>query len=344
MAHHRRTRERLELARVAAAQRGRLLGVDPDRQIAVAQVVGGGQVGDDVGGDAARDEALHQLGGVDGEGDRQRLARARRAPASSASSRSSQTASTTPASQPRRAFSASASAITQTPSSIRVIAIGCAAPIPPRPPVTTSRPRSVPPKCSRRNLREGLVGSLQDALGADVLPAAGGQPAPRRSGRGARARRTPPASPSGRRGGRWPAARPARAARSASTRDRLARLDESVCRRPSSAAARGRSGAGCRGHARPWHGPRRRRGSRGPRRSPGCSPAAAGSSPGASRGSAARRGHQHGPRRRRRARTARVRARRAPARRPRPGSPRLKVAITRPRSRAAACMGSSRRG
>ena len=54
-----------------------------------------------------------------------------------------------------------------------VTASGWAPPMPPRPAVTTSRPASVPPKCRRADFGERLVGALQDALRADVDPAAG---------------------------------------------------------------------------------------------------------------------------------------------------------------------------
>ena len=55
-----------------------------------------------------------------------------------------------------------------------VAASGWAPPMPPRPPETTSRPARLPPKCWRGQRGEGLVGALQDPLGADVDPGPGG--------------------------------------------------------------------------------------------------------------------------------------------------------------------------
>ena len=55
-----------------------------------------------------------------------------------------------------------------------VAASGCAPPIPPIPPDTTSLPASDPPKCLRAERGEGLVGALHDSLAADVDPRAGG--------------------------------------------------------------------------------------------------------------------------------------------------------------------------
>jgi hypothetical protein len=47
------------------------------------------------------------------------------------------------------AFSLSTSAMSETPPSMRVIATGCAEPMPPSPALTTRRPRRLPAKCSR---------------------------------------------------------------------------------------------------------------------------------------------------------------------------------------------------
>ena len=54
-----------------------------------------------------------------------------------------------------------------------VTASGCAPPMPPRPAVTTSRPAQRAAEMTAGEFRECLVGALQDALGADVDPAAG---------------------------------------------------------------------------------------------------------------------------------------------------------------------------
>ena len=67
----------------------------------------------------------------------------------------------------------STSTTSATPSFI-VTASGCAPPMPPRPAVTVSRPASEPPKWRARERGERFVGALQDALRADVDPAAGG--------------------------------------------------------------------------------------------------------------------------------------------------------------------------
>ena len=64
VADHRGQRQRLELARVAAAQRRHLLQAHAGGQVAGARIVGGGEVGDDVGDDIARQQALQQIGGV----------------------------------------------------------------------------------------------------------------------------------------------------------------------------------------------------------------------------------------------------------------------------------------
>ena len=73
----------------------------------------------------------------------------------------------------RRARASSTSMAMHTPSFI-VTASGWAPPIPPRPAVRVTVPRSVPPKCWRASLGERLVGALQDPLGPDVDPGAGG--------------------------------------------------------------------------------------------------------------------------------------------------------------------------
>jgi len=52
---------------------------------------------------------------------------------------------------------------------------GWAPPMPPSPAVTTKRPAREPPKRAPRG-HQGLVGALQDALRADVLPGPGGHP------------------------------------------------------------------------------------------------------------------------------------------------------------------------
>ena len=148
VAHHRRERERLELARVAGAQLGGLLERDAHGQVARAQVVRGREVGRDVGGDAAREHALEELGGVDGDGDRERAVRVERGVERLVDLLADEVDRRRPrggrAPSPRRPRRSA-----RRRSSIRVIATGCAAPMPPSPALTTSRPRSVPPKCSR---------------------------------------------------------------------------------------------------------------------------------------------------------------------------------------------------
>ena len=67
----------------------------------------------------------------------------------------------------------STSATRQTPS-FMVTASGCAPPMPPRPAVTVSRPASDAAEVLAGALGERLVGPLEDALGADVDPRAGG--------------------------------------------------------------------------------------------------------------------------------------------------------------------------
>ena len=54
-----------------------------------------------------------------------------------------------------------------------VAASGWAPPMPPRPAETNTRPARLPPNCRLASRRERLVGALQDALRADVDPAAG---------------------------------------------------------------------------------------------------------------------------------------------------------------------------
>ena len=58
--------------------------------------------------------------------------------------------------------------------SFMVTASGCAPPMPPSPAVTVIVPASVPPEALVGHGGEGLEGALQDALGADVDPGAGG--------------------------------------------------------------------------------------------------------------------------------------------------------------------------
>ena len=63
--------------------------------------------------------------------------------------------------------------ITSATPPFMVTASGWAPPIPPRPAVTTILSASVPSKCRRRDFGERFVGALEDALRADVDPAAG---------------------------------------------------------------------------------------------------------------------------------------------------------------------------
>ena len=58
--------------------------------------------------------------------------------------------------------------------SFMVTASGWAPPMPPSPAVSTTRPRRLPLEVLTGQLREGLVGALQDALAADVDPRPGG--------------------------------------------------------------------------------------------------------------------------------------------------------------------------
>ena len=72
----------------------------------------------------------------------------------------------------RRARASSTSIAMQTPPFI-VTASGCAPPMPPSPAVSVDRPAQSAAEVLARRLGEGLVGALQDALGADVDPRAG---------------------------------------------------------------------------------------------------------------------------------------------------------------------------
>ncbi len=83
----------------------------------------------------------------------------------------------------------------------------------------------MPPKCRRAERRERLVGALQDALRADVDPAAGRHLAVHREARDPRDRGTRPRSPTPARASRWRSARAAPGMR-AEHRHRLARLHE----------------------------------------------------------------------------------------------------------------------
>ena len=99
----------------------------------------------------------------------------------------------------------STSTVRFTPS-FMVAASGCAPPMPPRPAVRTRRPRSDAAEVLARRLREGLVGALEDALGADVDPGARPSSGRTSSGPCARARRSSPT---------WPTRGPASSSRSA---------------------------------------------------------------------------------------------------------------------------------
>ena len=181
VARHRLQGERLELAGVAATQLGRLLGPDPDRQIAAAQVVGGGQVGDDVGGDIARQQPLQQFGGVAGVGDRLRGLGVAGAGRQREVERCVEIVE-----------ACVDDALGLPPSRLLGVGLGDqrdAAEHPrDRDRLGGAHPaepgRDDQPAAQRAaevlagDLRERLVGALQHALGADVLPASGGQPAP----------------------------------------------------------------------------------------------------------------------------------------------------------------------
>ena len=96
------------------------------------------------------------------------------APARRASSRGSATRVEVAGARPGApGASGSTSTIRQTPP-FMVTASGCAPPIPPQPAVSVSVPARRAAEALGGHRRERLVGALQDALGADVDPRAGG--------------------------------------------------------------------------------------------------------------------------------------------------------------------------
>ena len=200
----------------------------------------------------------------------------------------------------RRARASSTSIARQTPSFI-VTASGWAPPIPPRPAVSTTRPRERPAEVLPRQLRERLVRALEDALRPDVDPRAGGHLAVHRQALALELAEDVPGRP---------------VADEVRVRDQHPRRPlvgpehaRPACR-SGRAASRRRRGGAARGRSRrtpPSSGPpdrsrRRRRARRGSRRPPGrgCSSASGGPPPGPSRGSSApgHAGHGRGGRRR----------------------------------------------
>ncbi len=91
-----------------------------------------------------------------------------------------------------------------------VAASGCAPPIPPMPPLTTSLPVEVPTEMLAAGGGERFVGALQNSLRADVDPASGGHLAVHHQARRGRVRRTAPSCSSGRRDWNWRSGRAAR--------------------------------------------------------------------------------------------------------------------------------------
>ena len=77
-----------------------------------------------------------------------------------------------------------------------VAARGWAPPMPPRPPVRIHLPAEVAAVVLAADLDEGLVGSLDDALAADVDPRPGGHLAVHHQARASSSRKCVPASPS----------------------------------------------------------------------------------------------------------------------------------------------------
>ncbi len=160
---------------IAGAERRGGLERIPGRDVADPEVVGRGLVGDHVGNDTPAHQLGQHLGDVADQSDRERRrcgsgrSRPARAPRRDRC-RSGRSSRCPPA-------AGSGSRSTSTPRKAApfiVAASGWAPPIPPSPPVTTSRPASDAAEVLPGALGEGLVGALQDSLGADVDPAAGG--------------------------------------------------------------------------------------------------------------------------------------------------------------------------
>ena len=172
-----------ERVRVAAPQLGRLGGGGADRHVAVAEVVRGGEVGDDVGDDAALDQLLEQLDGVRVDGDRERPPRRRCLPRPA--DRLSEVAG--------RAIDIAVAAAALELLGVHLGAEEHAAEDGDRERLRRAHPaepgRDAEPPGERAaevlacNRGERLVGALDHALRADVLPRGGGEPAPDREPR-----------------------------------------------------------------------------------------------------------------------------------------------------------------
>ena len=145
-----------------------------ERHVAVERVVGRGLVGQHVGHDAAPHQFGHDLGGVADQADRQRLPlRASRRAPGAAPRRGRGTCGRGSRLCRRRSMRAGSTSTPRKAAPFMVAASGCAPPMPPRPAVTTSRPGQACRRSAGGAGGERLVGALQDALRADVDPAAG---------------------------------------------------------------------------------------------------------------------------------------------------------------------------
>ena len=322
-----------------------------DRQVAAAQVVRGGQVGDHVGTtprSSRPSSSSARVGTATADRERAPLVAGREGRIERLVESTHMRRRSCRPPDARAALSPSASATRQTPPSIRVIAIGCAEPIPPSPARGDQPSGERAAEVLARHLRRTSHRCPAALPGSRCTASTRRSGRPRRSGCGARARRTSPASPSVRRGCRWPAAPQASAGRLAGPRS-ACRTGRPASGRRRARSARRRSHRGSAGREPPWRARRRRPGARDPRRSPGCSRAGAGSPPGASRGSAGDRAGSDTDRLARR--LARGRGGDEPAvagtrerrcRRPRP-APRGRTPRSRGRAAAAPHTGSSRR-
>ncbi len=179
MTNHGGQGERLELAGIAAAQHADLVEPKPGREVAAAQVVSGRQIGDNVGHHLPRQQPLEQVGGVHPHCDRKRPALG-----SGAQNRV------------QRLIEISGErvdgALGRSTPGLAHVCLGHQAdsaqhsrdrgwlrgahPAQPRGDDRSSGQRAA--EMLACHLGERLVGSLQYALGADVLPAPGGQAAP----------------------------------------------------------------------------------------------------------------------------------------------------------------------
>ena len=179
VADHRGQRQRLELAGVTAAQRRHLLQAQPGGHVAGAQVVGRGEVGDDVGDDLALEQPLEQVRGVGDDRDRPGSPASRAARAASSASSTVFDDEIDDARLTRRAdllaveVGDQADAVQHAGDRDRLRRAHAA-----QAAADDQSTAQAAAEVLARHLGERLVGALEHALGADVLPAARGEPTP----------------------------------------------------------------------------------------------------------------------------------------------------------------------